>query len=145
MMTRATRNFSPTSTMWRRIIDQKPRHRLIGVSFLLAHGHVVIVADTPITEMWKPKLWPTSPSRPGSLCLPPRPLDTRRVSVRARRSPGSSARACQLDALIADFNEKLKGHRRGLLSVSHAPTCRDASRGRQDERRGAAAEFGNLK
>ena len=51
MVTGVTRNFSHALEDVRRVIDQKPSHRLIGVSLVLAHGRVVIVADTAITEM----------------------------------------------------------------------------------------------
>ncbi len=51
MVTGVTRNFSNALEDVRRVIDQKPGHRLIGVSLVLARGRVVIVADTAITEM----------------------------------------------------------------------------------------------
>jgi malate dehydrogenase (oxaloacetate-decarboxylating)(NADP+) len=35
----------------RRVVDQKPGHRVIGVSLVLAKGRVVVVADTAITEL----------------------------------------------------------------------------------------------
>jgi len=51
MVTGVTRNFSTTLEEVSRVIDQKPGHRLIGVSLVLARGRPVIVADTAITEM----------------------------------------------------------------------------------------------
>jgi malate dehydrogenase (oxaloacetate-decarboxylating)(NADP+) len=51
MVTGVTRNFSIALEDVRRVIDQKPGHRLIGVSLVLARGRAVVVADTAITEM----------------------------------------------------------------------------------------------
>jgi malate dehydrogenase (oxaloacetate-decarboxylating)(NADP+) len=51
MVTGVTRNFSVALQDVRRVIDQKPGHRLIGVSLVLARGRAVVVADTAITEM----------------------------------------------------------------------------------------------
>jgi malate dehydrogenase (oxaloacetate-decarboxylating)(NADP+) len=51
MVTGVTRNFSIALGDVRRVIDQKPGHRLIGVSLILARGRAVVVADTAITEM----------------------------------------------------------------------------------------------
>ena len=51
MVTGVTRNFSNALEDVRRVIDQKPGHRLIGASLVLASGRVVVVADTAITEM----------------------------------------------------------------------------------------------
>jgi malate dehydrogenase (oxaloacetate-decarboxylating)(NADP+) len=51
MVTGVTRNFSNALEDVRRVIDQKPGHRLIGVSLVLARGRAVVVADTAITEL----------------------------------------------------------------------------------------------
>ncbi len=51
MVTGATRNFSASLEEIQRVIDQKPGHRLIGVSLILARGRPIVVADTAITEM----------------------------------------------------------------------------------------------
>jgi malate dehydrogenase (oxaloacetate-decarboxylating)(NADP+) len=51
MVTGVTRNFSIALEDVRRVVDQKPGHRLIGVSLILARGRAVVVADTAITEM----------------------------------------------------------------------------------------------
>jgi len=51
MVTGVTRNFSNALEDVRRVIDQKPGHRLIGASLVLANGRVVVVADTAITEL----------------------------------------------------------------------------------------------
>ena len=51
MVTGVTRNFSNALEDVRHVVDQKPGHRLIGASLVLAHGRVVVVADTAITEM----------------------------------------------------------------------------------------------
>ena len=51
MVTGVTRNFSNALEDVRRVVDQKPGHRLIGASLILASGRVVVVADTAITEM----------------------------------------------------------------------------------------------
>jgi malate dehydrogenase (oxaloacetate-decarboxylating)(NADP+) len=51
MVTGVTRNFSNALEDIRHVIDQKPGHRLIGASLILASGRVVVVADTAITEM----------------------------------------------------------------------------------------------
>lgn len=51
MVTGVTRNFSNALEDVRRVVDQKPGHRLIGVSVVLARGRIVVVADTAITEM----------------------------------------------------------------------------------------------
>ena len=51
MVTGVTRNFSNALEDVRHVVDQKPGHRLIGVSLVLASGRVVVVADTAITEM----------------------------------------------------------------------------------------------
>ncbi|RFB79253.1 NADP-dependent malic enzyme [Methylovirgula sp. 4M-Z18] len=51
MVTGVTRNFSIALEEVRRVIDQKPGHRVIGVSLVLARGRPVVVADTAICEM----------------------------------------------------------------------------------------------
>jgi malate dehydrogenase (oxaloacetate-decarboxylating)(NADP+) len=51
MVTGVTRNFSVALQDARRVIDPKPGHRVIGVSLVLARGHMVLVADTAVTEM----------------------------------------------------------------------------------------------
>ncbi len=51
MVTGMTRNYSIALQDVRRVIDQKPGHRVIGVSLALARGRNVLVADTAITEM----------------------------------------------------------------------------------------------
>ncbi|GGG30771.1 NADP-dependent malic enzyme [Chelatococcus composti] len=51
MVTGTTRNYSIALEDVRRVIDEKPGHRVIGVSIVLARGRTVLVADTAITEM----------------------------------------------------------------------------------------------
>jgi malate dehydrogenase (oxaloacetate-decarboxylating)(NADP+) len=51
MVTGVTRNFSIALEEVRRVIDQKPGHKVIGVSLVLSRGRPVVVADTAITEM----------------------------------------------------------------------------------------------
>jgi malate dehydrogenase (oxaloacetate-decarboxylating)(NADP+) len=51
MVTGVTRNFSVALGDVRRVIDQKPGHRVIGGSLVLARGRVVVIADTAITEL----------------------------------------------------------------------------------------------
>jgi malate dehydrogenase (oxaloacetate-decarboxylating)(NADP+) len=51
IVTGVTRNFSIALEEVRRVIDDKPGHRVIGVSLVLARGRPVLVADTAITEM----------------------------------------------------------------------------------------------
>jgi malate dehydrogenase (oxaloacetate-decarboxylating)(NADP+) len=51
MVTGVTRNFSVALEDVRRVIDQKPGHRVIGVSLCLTRGRTVLVADTAVTEM----------------------------------------------------------------------------------------------
>jgi len=51
MVTGVTRNFSLALEDVRRVIDQKPGHRVMGVSLVLARGRPVVVADTAITEL----------------------------------------------------------------------------------------------
>src|SRR5260221_13643464 len=50
MVTGVTRNFSVALEDVCRVIDQKPGHRVIGVSLVLARGRTVLVADTAVTE-----------------------------------------------------------------------------------------------
>jgi malate dehydrogenase (oxaloacetate-decarboxylating)(NADP+) len=52
MVTGVTRNFSVALEDVRRVVDDKPGHRVIGVSLVLApRGRTVVVADTAVTEM----------------------------------------------------------------------------------------------
>jgi malate dehydrogenase (oxaloacetate-decarboxylating)(NADP+) len=51
MVTGVTRNFSIALQEVRRVIDDKPGHRVVGVSLILARGRTILVADTAITEM----------------------------------------------------------------------------------------------
>ncbi len=51
MVTGVTRNFSVAFDDVRHVIDDKPGHRVIGVSLCLSRGHTVLVADTAVTEM----------------------------------------------------------------------------------------------
>ena len=51
MVTGVTRNFSICLEEIRRVVDQRPGHRILGVSLILARGRPVLVADTAITEM----------------------------------------------------------------------------------------------
>ena len=51
MVTGVTRNLSTALEDVRRVIDAKPGHRVIGVSFVLARGRPVLVADTALHEM----------------------------------------------------------------------------------------------
>ena len=51
MVTGVTRSFSIALEEVRRVIDDKPGHRVVGVSLILSRGRPIIVADTAITEM----------------------------------------------------------------------------------------------
>jgi malate dehydrogenase (oxaloacetate-decarboxylating)(NADP+) len=51
MVTGLTRNYSAALSEIRRVINDKPGHRAIGVSLVLARGRTVLVADTAIHEM----------------------------------------------------------------------------------------------
>jgi malate dehydrogenase (oxaloacetate-decarboxylating)(NADP+) len=51
MVTGVTRNFSIALEEVRRVIDDKPGHRVVGVSVVLSRGRPIVVADTAITEM----------------------------------------------------------------------------------------------
>ena len=50
MVTGVTRNFSIALEEIRRVIDDRPGHRVIGVSLVLARGRPIVVADTAISE-----------------------------------------------------------------------------------------------
>ncbi|MBV9428857.1 MAG: NADP-dependent malic enzyme [Bradyrhizobiaceae bacterium] len=54
MVTGVTRNFSLALSDIRHCIDDKPGHRVMGVSLVLARGRTVLVADTAVTEMPEP-------------------------------------------------------------------------------------------
>ena len=51
MVTGITRNWSTALQDVRRVLDPKPRRRVIGVSVIVSRGRVVLVADTSITAM----------------------------------------------------------------------------------------------
>ena len=51
MVTGVTRNFSIALEEVRRVVDQKPGHRLMGVSLVLTKERPILVADTAITEL----------------------------------------------------------------------------------------------
>jgi malate dehydrogenase (oxaloacetate-decarboxylating)(NADP+) len=51
MVTGVTRNFSVALEDVRRCIDDKPGHRVMGVSLVLARGRTVLVADTAVTQL----------------------------------------------------------------------------------------------
>lgn len=51
MVTGVTRNYSAALADVRRVINDKPGHRAIGVSLVLARGRTVLVADTAVHEM----------------------------------------------------------------------------------------------
>lgn len=51
VVTGVTRNYSTALSDMRRIIDERPGHRVIGVSMVLARGRTVLVADTAVHEM----------------------------------------------------------------------------------------------
>ncbi len=51
MVTGITRNWSTALQDIRRVLDPKPRRRVIGVSVIISRGRVVLVADTSITAM----------------------------------------------------------------------------------------------
>ncbi|NNM74282.1 NADP-dependent malic enzyme [Enterovirga aerilata] len=51
VVTGVTRNFSVALEDVRRVIDDKPGHRVIGVSLCLTRAGTVLVADTAVTEM----------------------------------------------------------------------------------------------
>ncbi len=51
MVTGVTRNWSTALQDVRRVLDPKPRRRVIGISVIISRGRVVLVADTSITAM----------------------------------------------------------------------------------------------
>ncbi|RDJ26895.1 NADP-dependent malic enzyme [Bosea caraganae] len=51
MVTGVTRNYSIALEEVRRVIDEKPGHRVIGVSVVISRDRTVLVADTAIAEM----------------------------------------------------------------------------------------------
>ena len=51
LVTGVTRNFSIALDDIRRVIDDKPGHRVVGVSIVISRGRPTVVADTAITEM----------------------------------------------------------------------------------------------
>jgi malate dehydrogenase (oxaloacetate-decarboxylating)(NADP+) len=51
LVTGVTRNFSLALSDIRHCIDDKPGHRVMGVSLVLARGRTLLVADTAVTEM----------------------------------------------------------------------------------------------
>ena len=51
MITGLTRNFSAALADIRRVVNEKPGHRAIGISLVLARGRTVLVADTAVHEM----------------------------------------------------------------------------------------------
>jgi malate dehydrogenase (oxaloacetate-decarboxylating)(NADP+) len=51
MVTGLTRNYSVALQDVTRVIDQKPGHRMIGLSLVLSRGRTVLVADTAVHEM----------------------------------------------------------------------------------------------
>ena len=51
IVTGVTRNFSVALEEVRRVIDDKPGHRVVGVSIILSRGRPILAADTAITEM----------------------------------------------------------------------------------------------
>ena len=51
LVTGVTRNFSIALDDIRRVIDDKPGHRVVGVSIVISRGRPIVVADTAITEM----------------------------------------------------------------------------------------------
>jgi malate dehydrogenase (oxaloacetate-decarboxylating)(NADP+) len=55
MVTGITRNYSTALQDVRRCIDEKPGHRVIGVSLVLSRGRTVFVADTAVHDMPTPE------------------------------------------------------------------------------------------
>ncbi|OKL44579.1 NADP-dependent malic enzyme [Pseudovibrio exalbescens] len=51
MVTGLTRNYSVALETIRKCIDEKPGHRVIGVSLVISRGRTVLVADTAVHEM----------------------------------------------------------------------------------------------
>ncbi|HZP20829.1 MAG TPA: NADP-dependent malic enzyme [Bauldia sp.] len=54
MIAGISRNFSVVLDDYRRVIDPKPGHRIIGISMVLARGRTVLVADTAVHDMPTP-------------------------------------------------------------------------------------------
>jgi malate dehydrogenase (oxaloacetate-decarboxylating)(NADP+) len=50
-----TRNYSTVLDDFRRVIDPKPGHRVIGLSMVLARGRTVLVADTAVHDLPTPQ------------------------------------------------------------------------------------------
>jgi malate dehydrogenase (oxaloacetate-decarboxylating)(NADP+) len=50
-----TRNYSTVLEDYRRVIDAKPGHRIIGISLVLARGRTVLVADTAVHDTPTPE------------------------------------------------------------------------------------------
>jgi malate dehydrogenase (oxaloacetate-decarboxylating)(NADP+) len=55
MVAGVSRNFSVVLDDFRRVIDPKPGHRVIGISIILARGRTVLVADTALHDMPSPE------------------------------------------------------------------------------------------
>jgi malate dehydrogenase (oxaloacetate-decarboxylating)(NADP+) len=55
MIAGVSRNYSVVLDDFRRVIDPKPGHRVIGVSIILARGRTVLVADTAVHDMPNPE------------------------------------------------------------------------------------------
>ena len=55
MVAGVSRNYSVVLEDFRRVIDPKPGHRVIGVSMVLARGRTVLVADTAVHDMPTPE------------------------------------------------------------------------------------------
>ena len=51
MVTGVTRNFTIALEEVRRVVGDRPGHRLIGLSLMITRGRTVLVADTAITEL----------------------------------------------------------------------------------------------
>ena len=51
VVTGVTRNYSTALEDIRRVVDEKPGHRVIGVSIALCRGRTVLVADTAVHDM----------------------------------------------------------------------------------------------
>jgi malate dehydrogenase (oxaloacetate-decarboxylating)(NADP+) len=54
MVAGVSRNFAVVLDDYRRVIDPKPGHRVIGVSMVLARGRTVLVADTAVHDLPTP-------------------------------------------------------------------------------------------
>jgi malate dehydrogenase (oxaloacetate-decarboxylating)(NADP+) len=55
MVAGVSRNYSVVLEDFRRVIDPKPGHRVIGISIVLARGRTVLVADTAVHDMPSPE------------------------------------------------------------------------------------------